>query len=189
MKKVLLAISIAVFVMSSLFANAQDVCPKTSKSKKEKAAKGKTIPATNNKKGKAATTVNAKTDKTPATGNQKVENAAAADGKKKWNAPANAVSVKNPVPPNTESTGDGKALYAKHCQSCHGKTGLGDGTKSSELKTEPGDFSKSSFQSQSDGSVFYKISEGRDDMPSFKKKISDANDLWNVVNYLRTLKK
>ena len=66
---------------------------------------------------------------------------------------------------------------------------MGDGTKASELKTEPGDFSKAAFQSQSDGSIFYKISEGRDDMPSFKKKMSDANDIWDVVNYVRSLKK
>ena len=110
------------------------------------------------------------------------------DGKKPWNAPAAAASKANPQK-GGESISNGKALYAKHCQSCHGKTGLGDGTKASELKTEPGDFSKAAFQSQSDGSIFYKISEGRDDMPSFKKKLPEANDIWDVVNFVRTLKK
>lgn len=110
------------------------------------------------------------------------------DGKKPWNAPAAAASKANPQK-GAESISNGKALYAKHCQSCHGKTGLGDGTKASELKTEPGDFSKADFHSQSDGSIYYKISEGRDDMPSFKKKITDANDMWDVVNFVRTLKK
>jgi mono/diheme cytochrome c family protein len=109
--------------------------------------------------------------------------------KKPWNVPDKDAKVSNPVKSSAESISDGKALFAKHCQSCHGKTGLGDGTKASELKTEPGDFSKADFQKQSDGSLFYKISEGRDDMPSFKKKISDANDIWNVVNFVRTLKK
>jgi mono/diheme cytochrome c family protein len=33
-----------------------------------------------------------------------------------------------------------------------------------------------------------KTSEGRKDMPAFKKKIPDAEELWSVVNYLRTLK-
>jgi hypothetical protein len=45
------------------------------------------------------------------------------------------------------------------------------------------------FQSQSDGALFYKTSEGRDDMPSFKKKIPDAEDIWNLVNFVRTFKK
>ena len=108
--------------------------------------------------------------------------------KKPWNAPAPAAAKANPQK-GPESVSNGKALFAKHCQSCHGKSGMGDGTKASELKTEPGDFSKSAFQAQSDGSVFYKISEGRDDMPSFKKKMPDASDIWDVVNYVRTLKK
>ena len=112
-----------------------------------------------------------------------------APDKKPWNAPDKENKMSNPVKSSTESVDAGKALYAKHCQSCHGKSGLGDGTKASTLKTEPGDFSKSAFQSQSDGSLFYKINEGRDDMPSFKKKMPEANDVWNVVNYLRTLKK
>ena len=110
------------------------------------------------------------------------------DGKKPWNVPATEVSKANPQKGESSIT-NGKALFSKHCQSCHGKLGMGDGTKASELKTEPGDFSKAAFQSQSDGSIFYKISEGRDDMPSFKKKMSDANDIWDVVNYVRSLKK
>ena len=110
------------------------------------------------------------------------------DGKKPWDAPAAAASKANPQK-GAESISNGKALFAKHCQSCHGKTGLGDGTKASELKTEPGDFSKAAFQGQSDGAIFYKVSEGRDDMPSFKKKMTEANDIWDVVNFVRTLKK
>jgi mono/diheme cytochrome c family protein len=110
------------------------------------------------------------------------------DGKKPWDAPAAAAAKANPQK-GPESIANGKTLFAKHCQSCHGKTGMGDGTKASELKTEPGDFSKAAFQKQSDGSLFYKISEGRDDMPSFKKKMPEANDIWDVVNFVRTLKK
>ena len=110
------------------------------------------------------------------------------DGKKPWDAPAAAASKANPQK-GPESISNGKALFAKHCQSCHGKAGLGDGTKASELKTEPGDFSKAAFQGQSDGAIFYKVSEGRDDMPSFKKKMTEASDIWDVVNFVRTLKK
>jgi mono/diheme cytochrome c family protein len=112
------------------------------------------------------------------------------DGKKPWKVPDREAATANPRKTGSdESIHDGKALYAKHCQSCHGKSGRGDGTKASELKTEPGDFSKAAFQSQSDGSIFFKITEGRDDMPSFRKKMSDSKDIWDVVNYIRTLKK
>ena len=66
---------------------------------------------------------------------------------------------------------------------------MGDGSKAAQLKTEPGDFSTADFQAESDGAVFYKSIEGRDDMPSFKKKIPDSDDRWSVVNFIRTLKK
>ena len=109
--------------------------------------------------------------------------------KKPWPVPDNYKNMKNPVASNAGSIGDGKALYSTHCKSCHGAKGMGDGNKAAQLKTEPGDFSKSDFQSQPDGAIFYKTSEGRDDMPSFKKKIPDAEERWSIVNYLRTLKK
>jgi mono/diheme cytochrome c family protein len=111
------------------------------------------------------------------------------EDKKPWPVPDNYKNMKNPVASNAESIADGKTLYGTHCKSCHGAKGLGDGSKAATLKTEPGDFSKADFQSQSDGSIFYKTSEGRDDMPSFKKKIPDADERWSIVNYIRTLKK
>jgi mono/diheme cytochrome c family protein len=108
---------------------------------------------------------------------------------KPWPVPEKAAKTPNPVKSSAESISAGKALWSQHCSSCHGKTGLGDGTKAAQLKTQPNDLTVASFQSQSDGSIFYKISEGRDDMPSFKKKIPDAEDIWDLVNYMRTLKK
>jgi hypothetical protein len=47
----------------------------------------------------------------------------------------------------------------------------------------------SKFQSQSDGSLFYKISEGRNDMPKAKKDFPDDQDRWNLVNFVRTFSK
>ena len=108
---------------------------------------------------------------------------------KPWPVPEKAAKTPNPVKSSAESISAGKQLWSQHCSSCHGKTGLGDGTKAAQLKTQPNDMTVASFQSQSDGSLFYKVSEGRDDMPSFKKKIPDAEDIWDLVIYMRTLKK
>jgi mono/diheme cytochrome c family protein len=107
---------------------------------------------------------------------------------KPWPVPEKDSKMANPVKSDAASIATGKALYNQHCKSCHGTKGKGDGTKAATLDTECGDFTKSSFQSESDGAVFYKTSEGRKDMPSYKKKIPEANDIWAVVNYLRTLK-
>ena len=107
---------------------------------------------------------------------------------KPWNVPDNYKTMKNPVANNEASKKAGMALYNKNCASCHGKTGQGDGVKAKSLKTFPGDFSKADFQNQSDGEHFYKTKTGRGDMPKFEGKLTD-NDIWNIVNYMRTFKK
>lgn len=94
----------------------------------------------------------------------------------------------NPVKVDDGSIATGKTLYNQHCKSCHGTKGKGDGPKAAQLDTECGDFTKAEFQKQTDGALFYKTFEGRKDMPSFKKKIADQNDIWAVVNYMRSFK-
>ena len=107
---------------------------------------------------------------------------------KPWPVPDAAKNKANPVKSDAASIAEGKALYNQHCKSCHGTKGKGDGPKAAQLDTESGDFSLAAFQAQTDGALFYKTAEGRKDMPSYKKKIPEANDIWAVVNYLRTLK-
>jgi mono/diheme cytochrome c family protein len=107
-----------------------------------------------------------------------------------WETPAKYKTMKNPVKASdAEAIASGKMLYAKHCKSCHGAKGLGDGPKSATLKTTTGDFSSKDFQAFSDGEIFYKTSFGRDEMPAYDKKIPDEADRWALVNYIRTLKK
>ena len=106
---------------------------------------------------------------------------------KEWVVPDKYKTMKNPQEANSESLDIGKTIYAKHCKSCHGKYGEGDGSKAAELDTEVGDFTDGSLKNQTDGTLFYKVIEGRDDMPSFKKKIEYEEDIWHVVNYIRTL--
>ncbi|MBI5858229.1 MAG: c-type cytochrome [Sphingobacteriales bacterium] len=105
-----------------------------------------------------------------------------------WNVPDSYKNKVNPLKGDAESIATGKTLYTQHCKSCHGTKGKGDGPKASQLDTECGDFTKATFQAQTDGSIFYKTYQGRKDMPSYKTKIPDANDIWAVVNYMRTLK-
>lgn len=108
---------------------------------------------------------------------------------KPWVVPADKAKAANPVKGDAGSLATGKTLWNQHCASCHGKTGLGDGTKAAQLETTPSDFSKAAFQGQTDGAMFFKTSEGRGDMPSFKKKIPDQEDIWALVNFMRSFKK
>ncbi len=105
-----------------------------------------------------------------------------------WEVPEKYQKMENPVVDDDEALEIGGELYDKHCKSCHGKTGLGDGPKSDELDTACGDFTTEEFHEQSDGALFYKTTFGRDDMPAFDKKISDEEERWMVVTYVRSLK-
>jgi len=109
---------------------------------------------------------------------------------KPWDIPAKYKTMKSPVNLKDQTViSNGKELWAKHCKSCHGAKGLGDGPKAAMLKTHPGDFSAAAFQGQADGELFYETSFGRGDMPAYDKKIPEVNDLWSLVAYMRTMKK
>jgi len=107
---------------------------------------------------------------------------------KPWVVPANFKSMKNPVAKGDASTKAGLAKYTANCASCHGKAGLGDGVKARSLKDSPGDFSKAPFVDLTDGELFFKTKMGRGEMPKYEGKLTD-DDIWNLVNYMRTLKK
>ena len=106
-----------------------------------------------------------------------------------WEAPAKYQKMKNPYLDDADAGKIGRILYSKHCKSCHGTKGLGDGTKAEDIDTPIGDFTDPAFASQSDGSLYYKTFFGRDDMPGFNKKITDEEDKWLLVNYVRSLGK
>ncbi len=104
-----------------------------------------------------------------------------------WVVPDKYVTMPNPVKSDAKSLAAGKALFQVNCEPCHGKKGLGNGTKAPDLKTTPGNFTTAVFQAQTDGTIFYKMTEGRKEMPKSKKDLPNDIDRWNLVNYLRTL--
>lgn len=103
-----------------------------------------------------------------------------------WIVPAEYVNMKNPTDPSVDLA-IGKSLYSKHCKSCHGKEGYGDGPKAKDVEGDLGDFSSSEYQAQTDGELFYKTSFSRGDMPEYTKKMPDDEDRWLIVNYMRTM--
>ncbi|MCK4852664.1 MAG: c-type cytochrome [Bacteroidales bacterium] len=105
-----------------------------------------------------------------------------------WEVPAKYKSMENPEADSDESVKIGRMIYNKNCASCHGKTGLGDGSMARGLDTHPGDMSASAYQSQADGEHFYKTKFGRGEMPKYENKIDDE-DIWNMINFMRTFKK
>jgi mono/diheme cytochrome c family protein len=114
-----------------------------------------------------------------------------AQGQKKaeaWPVPATEKCKVNPVKADDATLQLGTSSWSKNCASCHGKTGLGDGVKGRMCKTNPGDFSSAEFQAFTDGELFYRTKTGRNEMPSFDKKIPE-NEIWALVNHMRSFKK
>ncbi len=106
---------------------------------------------------------------------------------KPWPAPETAVKMKNPVASNEASLAEGKTLYMKHCKSCHGPGGKGDGPKAANLDITCGDFTSAEFKKETAGTIYWKTTEGRDPMPTFKAKATD-DERWKIVNFIQTLK-
>ncbi len=104
--------------------------------------------------------------------------------KEKWTAPAEADKKINPIAPDEKNLATGKDIFIKNCANCHGKKGKGDGPKSEELDKPVGDFTKEAFGKQSDGAIFWKITEGNKPMPSFKKEVTEEQR-WLVINYIK----
>lgn len=117
-------------------------------------------------------------------------NQANAQAKKPWTVPDKYKTMKSVNKAgDAAAVASGKELWAKHCKSCHGSKGLGDGPKAASLKTTAGDFSSADFQKQSDGVIYYQSFVGRDEMPNFEKKITTEKERWDIVSFIRTLKK
>jgi mono/diheme cytochrome c family protein len=100
-----------------------------------------------------------------------------------WNAPADAKALKNPV----KGIGDARNAIATSCVACHGASGRGDGVASAALQPKPLDWSSPAVQRDTDGELFWKITNGRWAMPAWKQL--PETERWQIVNYIRTLKK
>ena len=113
----------------------------------------------------------------------------AADDDAPWVAPDAARQVKNPVPVNPQTLAAGEATFHENCVPCHGDKGMGDGDTGKLLKKKPANFTdKALMRTETDGSLFWKMSEGRSPMPSWKDELSEK-ERWQLVNYIRKLGK
>ena len=103
-----------------------------------------------------------------------------------WSAPAQARQMPNPIPATPQTIAAGMSIYMDRCQNCHGEYGNGKGSRADKLSVQPSDFTDvHAMSAQTDGELFWKISEGHRPMPSFKKKLSEG-ERWQLVDYIRT---
>jgi mono/diheme cytochrome c family protein len=102
-----------------------------------------------------------------------------------WRAPAAAANRPNPVPVNANTIELGKKLFVANCLTCHGPEGHGDGPGAAALEKKPADLPKRIKDTgEKDGELFWKISEGRAPMVTWKGTLSETQR-WELVNYIR----
>jgi len=114
-----------------------------------------------------------------------------------WAAPAEARATTNALSAtNPEHLRRGRSLFVRHCVTCHGDQGRGDGP-SARLHAKrsgyaPRDLSRPDVQAGlTDGEMFWKIGmgwrpSGRIVMPGVRSEVSEE-DRWRIVLYVRSL--
>jgi mono/diheme cytochrome c family protein len=104
-----------------------------------------------------------------------------------WTVPDAAKLMKNPIPPSEAALKAIRPVYFDKCANCHGESGKGDGHDASLYDPRPTNFSDANqMNGLTDGELFYKMSEGRKPMPSFKKRLSE-DQRWQLVLLIRSL--
>jgi len=103
---------------------------------------------------------------------------------------ADAAKLKNPVAATPESIAAGQQLYARNCASCHGRNGQG-GPGNDLIPAAPSLLGDGWAHGSTDGEIFTNIKAGVApdfNMVPFKDRLKD-DDIWNLVNYIRSIKK
>lgn len=98
-------------------------------------------------------------------------------------------SMKNPVTASSDSITSGQAAYTRNCRYCHGTDAKGNGPMAPK-DTHPSDLTDAKWdRGASDGEIFMVLRDGAGPdfkMKGYKGRLTD-NDMWNIVNYLRSV--
>jgi len=97
-----------------------------------------------------------------------------------------AQKMKSPVAHSKKSIDRGRAVFLQNCTSCHGENGKAEGS----LIADATDLTTPSLYKSgaSEGEIFRSIRDGAgDQMPAFKSQLASETDIWNLVNFIRSL--
>ncbi|MGP0070726.1 MAG: c-type cytochrome [Bryobacteraceae bacterium] len=97
-----------------------------------------------------------------------------------------AQKLKSPVAYGKKSVDRGRVIFLQNCTSCHGENGKAEGS----LIADATDLTTPSLYKSgaSEGEIFRSIRDGAgDQMPAFKSQLASETDVWNLVNFIRSL--
>ncbi len=98
---------------------------------------------------------------------------------------AAATNLKNPMPWSEKVEEEGKILYERNCQHCHGAGGAGDGKVAKYYKGVP-NYASDAYKDLNDGHIFHVITYGKGRMWSLKGQVTPA-ERWKIVHYVHRL--
>ena len=105
---------------------------------------------------------------------------------REWVVPEEAKKQTNPLQPSEAALRAAKEIYLDNCAQCHGETGKGDGPEAAQHDPRPANLQDAKhMDTVSDGELFYQISEGRQPMPAFKKRLTQEQR-WQLVLLVRS---
>ncbi len=102
-----------------------------------------------------------------------------------WTAPTSSKTINNPLKGDVQAIKSGKKLFTNMCAICHGNKGRGDGIAGMALNPRPASLDAPLVQDQTDGEIYWKLTEGRAPMASYKDMLTEEQR-WQLVNYMRT---
>ncbi len=97
-----------------------------------------------------------------------------------------AQKLKSPVAYSKKSIDRGRVIFLQNCTSCHGENGKAEGS----LIADATDLTTPSLYKSgtTEGEIFRSIRDGAgDQMPAFKAQLGSETDIWNLVNFIRSL--
>lgn len=103
---------------------------------------------------------------------------------------AGGAAPTNPSPNDPKSIAAGKKVYQTYCADCHGDKGKGDGMEGEGMDPPPADLTAGTHDhGATDSHLFVVVRDGtKRGMRAFGKKLTTAQ-MWDVVNYVETLRK
>jgi mono/diheme cytochrome c family protein len=102
-----------------------------------------------------------------------------------WVGPSGERAKRNPLPADAKTVQLGEKLAKANCLPCHGPTFTGNGPAAAALNPKPADWTSSRVQEQTDGELFWKISNGRGAMPPWKQL--GEKERWALIRFIRSV--
>lgn len=96
-----------------------------------------------------------------------------------------AETMKSPLPMTAEIEGEGKILYGKFCEHCHGEKGIEPGKVGEVFLGVPA-YNSAAIKNKPEGHIFHVITHGKGRMGAHASQLS-AEERWKIVRYVQTL--